>query len=68
MSTTEGKSSPKLLTRRSAPHLVVDPLVGELIALEPIDSNKNESEQGLRDSKVSTGTPIDMRLILCFCG
>lgn len=26
--------------------------MGELIALEPIDSNKNESEQSLRDSKV----------------
>lgn len=62
MSTAEGKSSPKLLTRRSAPHLTVEPLVGELISLDdnPNNSNENESDMSSTDLKVSTGTPINM--------
>lgn len=73
MSTAEGKSSPTLLTRRSAPHLTVEPLVGELISLadKPNDLNENESDMDSADLKVSTGTPIDVdqsTLTLSFCG
>ena len=70
MSSEEGKSSPKLQTRRSAPLLVVEPLVGELISLDdkPNESNENESGHGLTDLKVSTGTPVHMTLTLGFCG
>ena len=73
MSTVEGKSSPTLLTRRSAPHLTVEPVVGELISLDdkPNDSNENESDMDSTDLKVSTGTPIDVdqsTLTLSFCG
>ncbi len=59
MSTAEGKSSPKLVSRRSAPHLAVEPLVGELISLDekPNTINETENVQRSTDSKVSTETP-----------
>ena len=59
MSTAEGKSSPKLMTRRSAPHLAVEPLVGELISLDEKTNASSETGavQSSTSSKVSAGTP-----------
>lgn len=55
MSTAEGKFSPKLVARSSAPNLSLEPVVAELISLDDIPNSSNASDrtQGSTDSLVS---------------
>lgn len=52
MSTAEGKSSPKVAARSSAPHLSMEPVVAQLISLDdsPNSSNASGRTQGSTDS------------------